>query len=389
MRVLHVGKFYPPFAGGMESFLGDLVPALQRKGVCVAALVHEHRRGGGHPRVGSHPQAADIHRAPTLGSLLYAPVSPVFPLMLRKLILDFQPDLLHLHVPNTSAFWPLVLGKARTIPWVIHWHSDVVASQIDRRMIWAYRLYRPLEQRLLQKAAAIIVSSFPYLATSRPIMAWRTKCRVVSLGIQPARLDRPDAENEKWAQTLWGRGGTRILSIGRLTYYKGHEVLLRAAVPLANCQVIIAGEGDRRPRLQRLIDGLHLRGKALLAGHVSQGKLQALLATCDLLCLPSVERTEAFGVVLLEAMRYGKPVAASDVRGSGIGWVVRDRETGLLCRPGDAGSLSAALQTMIADPALRRRMGAAGFDRFNRFFHIDRVADEITALYRSLQPHAR
>ena len=85
MRVLHVGKFYPPFAGGMESFMGDLMPALRRKGLSVAALVHEHRRGIAARSAGSDPKAADIHRAPTMGRLLYAPVSPMFPLMLRRL----------------------------------------------------------------------------------------------------------------------------------------------------------------------------------------------------------------------------------------------------------------------------------------------------------------
>ncbi|MCC9002203.1 MAG: glycosyltransferase, partial [Candidatus Competibacter sp.] len=144
MRVLHVGKYYPPFAGGMEHFLADLLPALQAQGVTSAALVHHERPG----RRGQWPASVDplpIYRAPCFGRLLYAPLSPAFPFWLNRILCEFRPDLLHLHLPNTSAFWVMASTAARRLPWVVHWHADVVASLIDRRLALAYRLYRPLE----------------------------------------------------------------------------------------------------------------------------------------------------------------------------------------------------------------------------------------------------
>ena len=122
-----------------------------------------------------------------------------------------------------------------------------------------------------------------------------------------------------------------------------------------------------------------------LTGFMPDEKLRALLATSDLFCLPSIERTEAFGLVLLEAMRYSKPVVASDVSGSGMGWIIRHMETGLLVKPGDVDDLARALQLLRKRPGLRERMAEAGRKRFNAVFRIDQVADRISSLYQEVQ----
>ncbi len=111
--------------------------------------------------------------------------------------------------------------------------------------------------------------------------------------------------------------------------------MIRAAANLPETHVVIVGEGDRKEHLEGLIRQLGLGGRVELTGFIPDEKLRALLATSDLLCLPSIERTEAFGLVLLEAMRYSKPVVASDVSGSGMGWIIGQMETGLLVKPGD------------------------------------------------------
>ena len=380
MRVLHIGKFYPPFAGGMENFLGDLLPSLKRLGVDVCALVHNHRDSGRKAKTTDFP----VYRVPCYGNLLYAPVSPWFPLVLKQVIKKFRPDILHIHTPNTSAFWAMTLSCARRIPWVIHWHADVVLSEIDRRMAVAYRIYRPFEQHLLSRAATIIATSRPYLITSKSLYPWRNKCTVIPLGIDSARLKMPDGNLKNWAERIWGHKKTRVLAIGRLTYYKGYEVLIRAAAHAPDLMVLLVGEGGRKRRLDSLIAELGLGERVMLPGFLGEARLQALLASCDCLCLPSVERTEAFGLVLLEAMRYAKPVVASDVPGSGIGWVVKHEETGFLIPPGDSIQLARALEVMAEVPALRGRMGQAAEERFNKIYQIDRVSVEIMGVYEAI-----
>lgn len=381
MRVLHIGKYYPPFAGGMEHFLADLLPAQQALGLEVAALVHHEGPGwqGSVPARGDPPPF--IYRAPCHGRLLYAPLSPSFPWWLDRLIRDFAPDLLHLHLPNTSAFAALSLRRARRLPWVIHWHADVVTSAIDRRLALAYGFYRPFEQSLLRRSRAIIATSPPYLAASQALQPWRERCVTIPLGLDPGRLRSPDTEGLAHAQAHWGEAPLRVLAIGRLTYYKGHEVLIRASASLPGVQTLIIGGGEYRQRLERLIQTLNLGDRVRLTGYRSEAEVAALLASCDLVCLPSLERTEAFGLVLLEAMRYAKPVVVSDIPGSGAPWLVRCAQNGILTPPGDPQGLARGLSELQAHPERRQQLGIAGTLALQREFGIQPVAVAINHLY--------
>jgi len=377
MRLLHLGKYYPPYAGGMEQFLGDLLPAQQKEGVEPAALVH----AAGKPERRTDP--FPLWRVPTYGRLLYAPVSPAYPLWLERMIQDFNPDVLHLHLPNLSAFWALSLPRARRIPWVIHWHADVVSASIDTRLSVAYRLYRPFEQSLLKHSACIVTTSPPYRDSSEPLRPWLDKTEVVPLGLDPRRLPSPDEEDLVWAQQLWGKARFRLLCIGRLTYYKGHRFLLRAMEQVDEGRLICVGSGEMLPSLAKQAE--RCGEGVLFTGSMPDARRNALLATCDALVLPSVERTEAFGVVLLEAMAYGKPVIATRVKGAGMGWVVEHGVTGLLVEPGDVEAFVAALETMRQYPAsVREQMGRSGREKLMREFHIQKCAHSLSKIYTAL-----
>jgi rhamnosyl/mannosyltransferase len=379
MRILHIGKYYPPYAGGMEIFLRDLLKAQRKRSLEVAALVHHHK----HSRKSSKEniEGIPIVRTASLGQILYAPVSPTFPLVLKKIIRSFRPHLLHFHFPNPSAFWSLALSEARLIPWMIQWQSDVVPSSIDRRLEKAYRCYRPLEQGMLKRAQKILVASKPYLQNSVPLKPWISKCTVIPLGVDPERLPWPEPLEIERAEKSWPSGCLRVLSVGRLTYYKGFDVLIRAVGRTRNTAVQIVGEGNLKAELEAEVRRQGVQRQVRLRGGLSNKMLQALFATCDLFCLPSLERTEAFGVVLLEAMRYGKPIVASDIPGSGPGWVVKEGDCGWLVPPGNADALAKKVAYLAAKPSLRREAGQKGQQNFNRKFHIQSVAQGIGDIY--------
>lgn len=364
----------------METFLADLLPAMQARGVESAAIVHAHDRASATPGE-RDASGVEIIRVPSWGRLLYAPISPSFPFWLERAIERIKPDVLHLHLPNTSAFWALRSSAAKRIPWVVHWHSDVVASRLDWRLRMAYPFYRPFEQALLAKASAIIATSPPYLEASQALAAWREKCRVVPLGFDPQRFPEPD---EKWrarAESQWGGAGFRILAIGRMTYYKGHGTLIKAMAELKGARLILVGEGERKQELQALIQALGLSDRITLAGFRPDREVSALLASCDVFCLPSIERTEAFGMTVLEAMRFARPVIASNIEGSGVGWVVQDGVTGRLVPPADPGALAQVLREMAANREAAQKMGKAGEERFRQHFHIEKIADETIRIY--------
>ena len=164
LRVLHVGKFYPPHRGGMEVFLADLIAEQRRQGLDAHALVH------GDPLPDDPPW---LHRVPVQFSLVYAPIALGFRRAFNQALRRIQPDVLHLHMPNNSVFWALTLAQARDLPWVVHWHSDVVVSRIRTAVALAYLLYRPFEQAVLGRAERIIATSQPYLEASDPLRPWR------------------------------------------------------------------------------------------------------------------------------------------------------------------------------------------------------------------------
>jgi rhamnosyl/mannosyltransferase len=376
-----VGKYFPPFAGGMETYLRDLMVEHTRQGLQCTALVHrsefslvsleEPYDAGG--------LKLQITRAAVWARLLFTPISPTFPLCLRKLIRRQRPDVLHLHMPNVSVFWLLLLPSARRIPWLIHWHSDVPASSHSLGLRLFYAFYRPLEQAILKRCQAVIATSPPYLDSSQVLAPYREKCTVVPLGLDPGNLAPVGVD-----ATRTEAARLRVLAIGRLTYYKGFEYLVRAAAENPDVDVRIVGDGDLAGYLADLAGKLGGARRVSFTGQLSDSELAREYLACDCFCLPSIERTEAFGLVLLEAMYFSRATIVSDVPGSGMGWIVEDGVTGLKVPVADATALAAAFRQLRADRDNLARLGTGGRRKFDRLFHIQKSASEVARLYAGL-----
>jgi glycosyltransferase involved in cell wall biosynthesis len=381
MRILHIGKFYPPVAGGMERFLADLVEAQRAAGHEVSVLVHDDAR-----HAGRHDPAW-LMRCPVWFQMLFAPVSPRFPFWLHRAIQRHAPEVLHIHMPNVSAFWALLLFAARRIPWIVHWHSDVEPSKFRLSLRLGYPHYFIFERALLERAESIIVTSPQYLDASKALHPWAPKCHVVPLGVAPGRLP---AIAESETEGLWRGEGLRILTVGRLAYYKGFETLVRAVAREPGMELVIVGEGEERPRLERLLVHAVEPGNVRLLGAADDATVHRLMASCDVFCLPSRERTEAFGLVLLEAMRYSKPLLVSNLPGSGMTFVARAGQNALLAPPEDVNAWREALVALAQSPARRQIMGRLGHDRYVREFDIATIAARIGWIYDLvMRVHAR
>lgn len=375
---LHVGKFYPPHRGGMETYLHDLLTALQARGIHCQALVHRsaEEQTGPVESIGDDPK---VTRVPVWANLLFTPISPGFPWQLNRLLREASPAVLHLHMPNVSAFWALLLPRARRIPWVVHWHADVPVAALNPGLRWFYRLYRPFERWILRRATVIVATSPPYLQSSPPLAPFLPRCRVVPLGIRkpPSTTTAPLASAQPTSPL-------RVIAVGRLTYYKGFDVLLQALAQCPGVILEIVGDGERRRELSALIEQLQLGERVTLLGSLSDSELDWRLRASDCLCLPSIERTEAFGVVLLEAMARGKACVVTTVPGTGMSWVVQHEQTGLAVPPNDVEALANALARLAANRALCTAMGSAGLARFRENFTIDASAEAIANIYREL-----
>ena len=386
MRVLQIGKYFPPYAGGMETYLRDLMAALTNRGIESSALVHRSKLSF---KTTFETHAADegqylVTRAPLWARLVFTPISPTFPCLLRKLIKRDKPDILHLHMPNVSAFWALLLPSARRRPWVVQWHSDVLASQHSAGLRFFYSLYRPLEKAVLKRAQVIVVSSPPYLASSEPLAPFTEKCVVIPLGLDPAKITPPGPAGQPGESPERQDDKLRVLALGRLSYYKGFDYLIAALADTNNVALDIVGRGDRETSLKEQARRLGLQDRVRFHGQLPDDQLAVLFQQCDCLCLPSIERTEAFGLVLLEAMYLARATIASDVPGSGMGWIVDHQETGLKVPPRDSASLASALRRLQGNRDKISEFGARGRAKFDHMFHISKSAAATAGLYAKL-----
>ena len=379
IKILHIGKYYPPYRGGMESFLADLIEQQRASGLDARAVVH------GDPL----PDDPDwIIRVSVQMTLVFAPIALGFPLALRKAIRDFQPDVLHLHMPNNAAFWALVLPSARRIPWVTHWHSDVLISQWDTLLKACYQLYKPFETKLLQHSEAILATSPPYMAASQPLQPWLYKTVAVPLGLRPLQENVLELAREESVDE-WGEAELRVLSVGRLTYYKGFDTLISAVAGFSNVQLIIAGEGEQRAELEALIAKERLAqgcANVLLLGSVSEAKKHALFNSCSIFALASRERTEAFGLVLIEAMQHGKPCIASDLDGSGMSWVVGQSGAGQCYAPDQVQAWKGAIVQALDARAQLVQRGKVAQEVADQQFTVVQCERRISEIYASALP---
>ncbi|MBN8728150.1 MAG: glycosyltransferase [Xanthomonadales bacterium] len=376
MRILHLGKYYAPERGGIERYTEALAEACVRSGDAVAALVHQ--RPGRWRGTVEHLGGVEVRRAGCLAAPLYTPLSPTFPLALGGALDAFQPDILHLHFPNPSCFAALASPAARHRPWIVHWHADVPPDGPDWRLRAAYRLYRPFEQAVLRRAGAIVATSTAYLDASVALRPWRAKVEVIPLGIGPAALDAAATD----AAPRWPPGtGLRLLAVGRLSHYKGFGVLLQALAQLPHARLLLVGSGECEAALHAQAAELGLGHRVEFAGSLDDGALHAAYAAADAFVLPSLDRSEAFGMVLLEAMRAGLPIVASRIPGSGVGEVVADGGSGLLAPPGDAAALASRIGE-LDDPQLRAGLGQVGFARWQANYTLERSAAAFRTLYQ-------
>ena len=362
MRVLHVGKFYPPeYSGGIETALETLSRGLVAAGVDVTCAVAAaaRGRGGEERRDGVH-----VLRAGSLGTLLSQPLAPSLPALVRR-----RPaDLVHLHHPNPLGDLAVLAAAAR--PLVVTQHSDVVRQ----RALWL--AYGPLVRGAFARSRFVTVASEQALRGSRELRGFEAKVRVIPYGVDPARFEPTPAvlERARALRAVWG-GGPVVLAVGRLVRYKGFDVLLRAASGL-DASVVVVGSGPEERRLRALAGP-----RAVLAGRVGGADLAAHYRAADVFCLPSVTTAEAFGIVLLEAMASGLPLVTT-VLPTGVSAVNREGRTGLVVPPGDAGALREALMALLAESARRAEMGREARRVFEEEYTARLMVERFLGLYR-------
>jgi rhamnosyl/mannosyltransferase len=375
MKVLQLSKFYPPIFGGIETVTWELTEGLHAAGVPTDVLCANQAPATLRERA---PAGYEIVRAGSWGQFLSTSMAPSMLLELLRRRGDY--DIVHVHMPDPLAAAAIFATRPQAHI-VVHWHSDVIRQ---RR---ALALYRPLQDWLLARADAVIATSHAYAQASGPLQPWLGKVAVVPIGMSD---NRPLACMQRASDVRRRlRGRHLVFALGRMTYYKGFEVLIEAAKLLPDdCAVIIGGDGELLDDYRHLVARCGLGGKVQLPGHIPDDELPSYFEACDVFCMPSTLRAEAYGVAMVEAMAVGRPVVASDIIGSGVPWVNQHGRTGLNVPVGDAPALAAALSRLLDDEPLRQELGRGARRRYEQEFSAAGMTARVLSLYRSLPPRA-
>lgn len=329
MKLLHIGKYFPPYRGGMETYLSDLVEAQIKQGHEVTVLVHNHDWGivRSKTKIEQPQPSLTLIRQACLRPILFTPLMLGLNRRVKKLRQSNGFDVVHLHAPNPSLFFLLLGRRTKQKPWLIRWHADMVTESSSFLLKIIYRLIKPFETALLNRVDKIFISSAAYIEKSEVLQRFREKVVVIPLGLQTndflSKSHSPQAP--KAPDDVF-----KIFTLGRLTYYKNHQQLISAMTDLPTMQLTIGGGGDLAGSLQAQIDTLGLNKKVKLSGSLSEAEKEQCFSQCHVFCLASNDRAESYGMVLLEAMLRNKIILVADTPGSGMKWLAENYNKGFV-----------------------------------------------------------
>lgn len=371
MKILHLICTYPPYKGGMGNSVARIALALARNDSDVTVITPSYKNCSS-----KETGAVEVQRLRPFFSLGNAAILPGLFFKLKKF------DILHLHYPFYGTHLCVLLGSIIwKKPLVMHYHMDTEASGLKGLI---FRFNRALiEPFMLKRAARIIGSTSDYLQNSH--IAQYTEKHPEKISIVPFGLDNgyfhEPAQNKRHSLLFVG-------GLDRAHYFKGIPILLEAirltkeAGKLQDWVLEIVGNGDMLVSYMQLAEEKGIKDAVIFSPKIEDMELKEKYRTSGALILPSINRGEAFGIVLIEAMAAGTPVIASDL--PGVRSVFCAPEQGLLTEPGNAQSLSDAIIKMISDESYRSAASKSAYDFALANYREDIVTQKFKDIYIKL-----
>ena len=371
MKILHVYKsYYPDTVGGIEQVIAQL-------GTALAAVGDESRVFTLSPDPDPPVLAwgdVEVHRCRTTVEISSNPLSVP---ALREFRRQVEwADVVHYQFPWPFADLMHMTGVRK--PSVVSYQSDIVRQKV------LMHVYAPLMYRFLRKVDAVVATSPQYRESSPVLARLGREVRVIPNGIDSASYPAPQPDRVRAWREIVGEGF--FLFVGVLRYYKGLEILLRAAQGFEG-RVVIAGTGPEAGHLLEFAKRERL-DNVQFVGAVSEADKIALLELSRAFVFPSHLRSEAFGMSLLEASMCARPMVCCEI-GTGTSYINADGETGFVVPPADSVALRDAMRRFVGDPALAENLGQAARSRYLAKFPAQEKARSYDALYRELATASR
>lgn len=367
MKILHVFKtYFPDTQGGLEEAIRQIARSTHRYGVKNRILTLSPVRN---PPVVDFPEAS-VLRSPRNLDIASTPISFSF-------YSDFKreasnSDIIHFHFPWPYGEMIFLLSGIRK-PSLVTYHSDIVKQKFLKK------IYNPFLKMFLKKVNVVVATSQQYADSSVDLKSFKEKCRIIPLSIDSKRFSKIDEKTLEEVKDKYGEDF--FLFVGVLRYYKGLEFLIEAMKGLER-KIIIIGKGPEEEKLKRKAKQLKLNN-IILAGYLDDQYLPAFYKICRAFVFPSCERSEAFGVSLLEASYFSKPMITTEL-GTGTSFVNRHNETGIIVPPKNIIELRKALILLSNNKTLCEEYGKNARKRYEKLFNSDRVGQEYLKIYKEL-----
>ena len=378
MRIVQTNKAYYPKVGGIETTITNLSEGLVKDHkVSVQVLTCNYQRSS--KKIEKNLNGVDVIYLPTFGFVASLPISFAY----MKSLSQLDGDILHVHEPFPWADLSYLFSKkirSNFRKLVVSWHSDIV------RQKWALSFYRPYIHKFLKMADKILVSNKNLIEFSEYLPEYKSKCEVIPLG---AKLDwvnnssnRPDRVKKiksEYASPL-------VLFVGRLVYYKGIQYLIDAINQVPDVSLVIIGSGPLKKELLNQIQNLNLEKRIHILPEVDEETLHSFYEACDIFVLPSVEKSETYGIVQIEAMACGKPVICTELK-TGTTFINQHETTGLVVPPRDSKALADAINSLANNVSLRAELGKNARQRALNELTAEKMVERTYKVYNDLLNH--
>jgi rhamnosyl/mannosyltransferase len=383
LRVLQFGRFNNAEQnGGIERHMKLLCAGLTALDVDVTYLVAGDSVRSKDSEVNTNTNSYRMVEAATFGTYFSTAMSPIQVIKAMRMHRQQPFDIVHLHFPNPLAHLASLFLPAK-IKRVITWHSDIIRQ---KRLL---AMYLPFLRRITLRADALIAATPAHFTSSTQIP---DSLPVAKQHVIPYGRDFSDLDLTAFAGELCGSlkvkaksaatSGHIIFALGRHVYYKGFDVLIDA-MQYIDAQLILGGDGPLKAELEEKTKRLGVNHKVVFTGSIPEADLAAYFNACDVFCLPSVEQSEAFGLVQLEAMACGKPVVCTQLN-NGVNVVNQAGITGLVVPVRNATALAGALNTLLNDDALRSKLGKQAKAHAISGYSLTAMSKSHVALYHML-----
>lgn len=348
MRVVQTNKAYHPKVGGIETTITNLSEGLvNNHNVSVKVLTCNNQKSL--KKITEIKNGVEVTYLPTYGFIASLPISVPYINSLRNL----DGDILHVHEPFPWADLSYIISsriRKNFKHLVVSWHSDIV------RQKWALSIYRPLIHKFLAQADRILVSNKNLIDSSEFLPDYKSKCEVIPIGANLSWLNESNNRIDSVSRIKEKYGIPLILFVGRLVYYKGVNYLIDAISKIPAASLVIIGSGPLEKGLNNQIIRLNLQDRIHILPEVDEETLHSYYEACDIFVLPSIEKSETYGIVQIEAMACGKPVICTELN-TGTSFVNQHEKTGIVVPPRNSQLLSNAIMKLIENPEYKIELG--------------------------------